>query len=74
MISSPGTPRIQRRSGTIIDLLSGIESAGTEVSIAVARTPQGVTDRYRCREGVVGGTGLEPVASCMSSMCSNQLS
>ena len=54
------------RSGSIVGLPAG------PGSLAIVRIGRRVPiDAVRC---VVGDTGLEPVTSCMSSKCSNQLS
>jgi hypothetical protein len=42
-----------------------VKAPGTEITAGLAVMERG---------GVVGDTGLEPVTSCMSSKCSNQLS
>ena len=42
--------------------------------LAVAAPTAGTATERAGRDGLVGDTGLEPVTSCMSSKCSNQLS
>ena len=44
------------------------------VSAADVRVTYRVPPEVRLPDGMVGDTGLEPVTSCMSSKCSNQLS
>ena len=73
MIRMPGTPRIHRSNGTIEPSFCA-EGARWRVTGAGPAGAAGVTAGFRVKGEVVGGTGLEPVASCMSSMCSNQLS
>jgi hypothetical protein len=57
-------------------------SWGTNIrATAFAHRSEGTLFHFRCHHGpaasgggLVGDTGLEPVTSCMSSKCSNQLS
>ena len=42
--------------------------------MAVSAIWQAREGNHRTQGDVVGDTGLEPVTSCMSSKCSNQLS
>ena len=44
------------------------------VSAVDVRVTYRVPPDVRLPDGMVGDTGLEPVTSCMSSKCSNQLS